>query len=285
MFMNTRLPLLSFLFLIFSGCTSIDGVPERSVDIESELNALAPYFAPSVIVDYNAKLSDFDKREYRNEVIAARMRAIDLNFNEFIKNISSESKYIGIGTDTAVLLLNAVGAVSTVSSTQAILSASSASILGTKSSIDKNAFFDTTLSALVSQMQATRAQTLVKLYLGLSSSVTDYPLMLGLVDIENYFQAGTIIGAVSEISKTAGNAKIEAEEEVKEIRSGEYLKDQAGNTLRELWKPNGTTKDKYFEGKLEVWMKKNNIDASITYFFYSADFAEYRKKALKELKL
>ena len=70
------------------GCSSLTDLPDRSVDVKSELNALMQYFEPSVINNYDSKTTNADKKSYRDQVLAARIRAIDLNFNEFIKNIS-----------------------------------------------------------------------------------------------------------------------------------------------------------------------------------------------------
>jgi hypothetical protein len=276
--------LLTLLFV--GGCAGISGIPERSANVKTELQSLSSYFSSTVITTYNAKLNDASKKEYRDEVITARIRAIDLNYNEFVKNISEEAKKLNIGSDSAVLILGAAGAVSTITSTQAILAATSATVTGVKSSIGKNAFFDSTLLALVSQMQANRKQVLVNLYIGLELGVKNYSLMRALIDIEDYFQAGTIIGAVSEINKASGVKKSEAEAELSNIIKGTYQKDKAGDAIRLFWKPDGKTIDASNLGRLKVWMKANGIDnTSITLFMRAQHFEDARAKAVKEIPI
>jgi hypothetical protein len=284
-FMKPTLGLL-FTLLFLGGCAGISGIPQRSANIETELQSLSSYFASTVITTYNSKLNDASKKEYRDEVISARIRAIDLNYNEFIKNISEEAKKLNIGSDSAVLILGAVGAVSTVTSTQAILAATSATVTGVKGSIDKNAYYDSTLLALVSQMQANRKQTLVNLYIGLELGVKNYSLMRALIDIEDYFQAGTIIGAVSEINKASGVQKSEAEAELSKILKGTYQKDKAGDAIRVFWKPDGKNIDADNVTKLKAWMKTNGIDnTSITMFMRAQHFEDARAKAVKEIPI
>ena len=271
---------------LIGGCASLSGIPERAASVETELAALAGYFSPDVMTTYDGLSGDSEKKAYRDKVIAARIRAIDLNFNQFAQNISAENKKLNIGTDATVLLLGAAGAVSTVTSTQAILAATSATVTGVKTSIDKNAYFDATLAALLSQMQANRKKVLVNLYAGMQMADNAYPLMRALVDLEDYFQAGTIIGAVNEISKEAGVQKSAADSKINDIMQGSYLRDKAGDTLRQFWKPDGKTADATNEASLKAWMAKNGIsDTSLTLFLRAAHFADARALAVKELDL
>jgi len=283
--MKLALGLLCTL-LFLSGCAGISGNPQRSANIETELESLKNYFASTVISTYNNKSSDTEKKEYRDEVISARIRAIDLNYNEFIKNISEETKKLNIGSDSAVLLLGAAGAISTVTSTQAILAATSSTVTGVKASIDKNAYYDSTLLALVSQMQASRKRILVNIYTGLDLGIKNYSLMRALIDIEDYFQAGTIIGAVGEINKVSGVQKAKAETELSNLLKGTYQKDKAGDAIRAFWKPDGKNINSNNESSLKMWMIKNGIDkTSITLFLRAQHFQDSRVKAVKEIPI
>lgn len=274
------------LSTLVAGCASLSGMPERTTSIEDELSTLTVYFSPSVITVYQQQAGDAAKKTYRDEVISARIRAMDLNFNQFAQRISAESKKLNIGTDATVLLLGTAGAVSTVTSTQAILAATSATVTGVKSSIDKNAYYDATLIALLAQMQANRKKVLVNIYSGMEMNVNAYPLMRALVDLEDYFQAGTITGAVNEITKQAGIQKSAADDKITEIVQGRYLKDKAGQRLRLYWKPDGASINSANEAQLKAWMANNGIDnTSVTLFLRAAHFSEARAKAIEELNL
>lgn len=273
--------LLGFFIFAFSlvGCASITGYPDRATKPGDELSSLKPYFSPSVITTYNSKL-DSEKSDYRNEVIHARVRAIDINYNSFLKKLSSESKSLNIGTDGTVLLLGGAGAVSTVSSTQAILAAASAVVTGAKTSFDKNAFYESTVVALISQMNATRKDVLVRIYSGLELNHKKYSLMKALIDIEDYFQAGTIIGAVNAVSESSGAQKTKADKKIENILEGTYIKDLAGDKLKAFWKPDGSINTTN-KTKIIQWMQKNDLqNVSITSFIRNKIFEEARVEAV-----
>lgn len=212
---TTTIALCTLLSL--GGCATMSSSPERSGDVSSELKALEPYFSADVITIYNRK-GDSEKKAYRDDVVFGRIRAIDLHYNQFIQDISKEGKGMSIGSDSAVLLFSAAGTLSKVSSTQAIFAQSSGVVTGVKSSIDKNAYYDKTLYALISQMQANRQEALLTLYKGLETPVDQYPLLKALIDVESYYQAGTIMGAVTAITKSSGEQKANADTRMKGVR-------------------------------------------------------------------
>jgi len=274
------------LIFILTGCTSLSGSPERSADINTELAALMEYLVPEVITTYNAKATDAEKKTYRDEVIAARIRAVDLNYNEFVKKLSEENKKLNIGADSAILLLGGAGAASTVSGMQTVLAATSSTVSGVKTSIDKNSYYDSAVSALIAQMQASRKEVLVSIYTGLELGVDQYPLMKALIDIETYYQAGTLFGAVGEITKSSGEQKAKADQELSNIIKGQYAKDRAGDRIRAFWKPDGRTIDSSNESRLKFWMKNSGIDnTSITLFLRAGHLAEARAKAIQEIPI
>ncbi len=275
---------LIFLSLFVMGCSSISGHPSRTVDPSKELQTLEPYFSNDVISIYDRK-NNSEKNEYRNAVIQARIRAIDINYNIFLDNISSESKSLNVGTDSTVLLLGTAGAISTVSSTQAILSATSATVTGVKTSFDKNAYYDSTIPALIAQMNASRKSLLANIYLGLASDYSKYSLIKALIDVEDYFQAGTIPGAVNAISQSSGEQKTTAENKIEQINEGAYIENSITNKLEDFISDKNEFKSKN-EAKLKAWMQTNGLqNISLTSFVYSDKYLLQREQAVKDLKI
>lgn len=273
-----------FAMLSLGGCATMSSSPERSGDVSAELKALEPYFSADVITTYNSKDAS-EKRAYRDDVVFGRIRAIDLHYNQFISDISREGKGMSIGTDSAVLLFSAAGALSKVSSTQAIFSQSSGVVTGVKSSIDKNAYYDKTLYALISQMQASRQDALVTLYGGLEKGVDQYSLLKALIDVESYYQAGTITGAATAIAKSSGVQKADADKKMDKIITGGYVRDNAGDAIRAFWKPDGKTINTKNQQKIKDWMKKNGLNISITSFISIDDYAALRERAINEIRI
>jgi hypothetical protein len=64
-------------------------------------------------------------------------------------------------------------------------------------------------------MDALRATKFTEIYKRLDDSVTDYPLESALVDLHQYFLAGTLIGAIQDIQKSTGTQQDKAETDKK----------------------------------------------------------------------
>ena len=186
------------------GCASFTGYPERSGNVEDELKQLDKYLNPEIIAEYDKEQDQNKKLALRNEIINARIRAIDIHFNDFQQRLYSEGVGSNIATDWTVIGLGVAGSITSSLSTTQNLSAISGGITGAKASFDKNAFFDRTMPAILSQMIALRKSALVKIRSGLKAGVSEYPLNWALIDLEEYFMAGTMPGAVIGIVEEAG---------------------------------------------------------------------------------
>src|SRR5689334_5460878 len=139
--------------LLLYGCLSAQGYPDRSFDLQSELQMLATYHAPDILTRYAAAP---DKRAFRNEVVNARIRAIDLHFGQFAQSLSKENNWANLGLDWTVLALGGAGSIIADAGTKGTLAAFSGGLTGARNSIDKTLFFNKTMPAVLSQMEAGR---------------------------------------------------------------------------------------------------------------------------------
>ncbi|MEW6417520.1 MAG: hypothetical protein AB1480_05285 [Nitrospirota bacterium] len=277
-----KLLLLFCLLLFAAGCSTMQGYPDRSDNYESELSALSEYFKPETISECIKKTSENEKRLCRDNIVHARIRAIDINFNSFQQAATKEHIQLNVGFDWAVLGLGGAGAVIDNSNTQAILAAISGGLTGAKGSIDKNVYFEKTMPVLLAKMIALRKSVLATIYKGLSLDTTEYPLIRALNDIDDYYNAGTIPGAVIGITATSGATIEKAEKEIKEVLVGKYVKTEEGPRIETFWKA-----DKNNEARLNEWISKNIEPPfpSIPLFIYSDKYHQERKKAIDELKI
>jgi hypothetical protein len=204
-----------------TGCASITGYPSRSTNTKSDLAALAIYNASNVIELYNAK--DNSARngktplDYRNDVVNGRLAAIDIQYNQYQRSLYEEGIGTNILADWVVLGLGGATTVVGGAATKAAFGAAITGVTGAKVSIDKNAYFDKTLPALVAKMQAARKEVLVRVRTGLSKDVTAYPLTQALVDVEDYYNAGTLPGAIAGVTASADADGKKADEELKVV--------------------------------------------------------------------
>lgn len=156
-----------------------------------------------------------DKGQWRNAVVNARIRAMDVMFNEFQQDLYQEGVGFGISTDWIVLALSGAGAL--ISSASTALSAASSGVVGAKAAFDRNAFLDKTLPTLLATMVAQRKDVLVTIRASLALDIDEYPLTLALTDLDRYYQAGTLPGALTAVAQNAGSVAEAADDRLKNL--------------------------------------------------------------------
>ena len=221
---------LIFVVSLLGGCASITGYPQRSEDTSITLVALQNrYFLPAknVIEEYDSKSNGESKVNYRNEVVTAHMRAIDINFSEFQKQIYKEANltsllfgFLGTFFGAAGTAVNSVNASRTLSALSTVVAAE-------RTDIDKTLYLEETLPAIIATMEANRARVRAEIFKGLTLDESDYTLSQALSDLERYYHSGTIPGALVSITSTAGELKQEADTEIKVIRDRNFVNQEA----------------------------------------------------------
>jgi hypothetical protein len=235
---------------------------------------------------YDSVKDPEQKRLFRNEIIDERMLEADTQFQKYEIALWQQGVGAGIGTDWVQLAIAGATATAGGASTKSILGAVSAFITGSKASFDKNAFFEKTLAAVIAQMVGEREKTRAAIAVHKQLPVSDYSIFEGLADVKKFVIAGTIPGAIQGIATDAGEKAAKASEELKQLRVGTFVKDDAGNKLRAFIMPDGNTIDKANEQRLRKWMEKNGLATSpgnITMFIRSKEMADLRLRAVREL--
>ena len=110
-----------------------------------------------------------------------------------------------LGLDTAATAVGAAGI-------KTILTAISTGVGGQKIAVQRDFFQNQNVALIIKNMRAARAETLAKIRSKTSKSVDEYPLQDALLDLQEYFAAGTIIGGIQHASDTAALQKIIADE-------------------------------------------------------------------------
>ena len=212
--------LLAFSFLMLGGClASLTAYPDLSYDAGAELKSMESYLSAEVITRYDAaedvQRNGMDKKQWRNAVVNARIRAMDVLFNEFQQDLYQEGVGFGISTDWIVLALSGAGAL--ISSASTALSAASSGVVGAKAAFDRNAFLDKTLPTLLATMVAQRKDVLATIRASLALDIDEYPLTLALTDLDRYYQAGTLPGALTAVAENAGSVADAADDRLKSL--------------------------------------------------------------------
>lgn len=212
--------IIALLVLLTSGCghfAATRGFPVQSVDVETRLAQMDIYRGDTLIKQYNDPVNannPIERRRIRNDLINGRIALIDIHFNEFLQGLHEEDVGLNVATDAITIGLGTAGALVSGGASQ-VLSGTSAAIIGAKESVDKNVFFDQTMPALMAKMIAQRKSVLVGIRNGLLNRTDEeYPLAQGLAELEEYYYAGTIPGAIAGVVQTAGAEAAEADKKL-----------------------------------------------------------------------
>jgi hypothetical protein len=208
--------------LALTGCATLSGYPERPAATSTDTAAMQRYFTSDVLANYHgsdaSKRDGQDRQAYRDAVTNGRIAAFDIGYIDLVRALQGTDTGTAIGADLAVITLNAIGATTGGTATKEALAVASAGIVGAKASIDKNIFYQRTLPALVAQMNASRQQILVDIRTGLARPDGEYPLEQAITDTNRYYWAGTVMGAVTGVSRDAGVTEAKATAELKTIQ-------------------------------------------------------------------
>lgn len=228
--------ILLFVSLTVSGCSAFRGAPKSMINYDAEIKRLDKYFNPEVQAEYEKINPSTDPQKAkiaRNEIINGRLRVYDLQYSRFKSDLYKEGVGSNIGVDGAVITMGAIGALSS-GGTSKTLSGITAGVTGIKGSVDKNLFYEKTMPALLVEMDGQRLQVLARIRQGQKESVTDYPLLEALADVDSYFDAGTIYGAIDGVLKSAGDKKNEAESVILGVKGKSYFEKEAQDRVSNL---------------------------------------------------
>jgi hypothetical protein len=187
---------LYFLLLaIISGCSSTLGPgPDRVFTVDEQVLALRS--APN-----SANLATVAGR---NDFITRRQFAIDLEYTQYFAKLTKERQLGNLAGDFALLGTTFAGTIGHAAATKTILSALSTGITGAKTDIDQDVYITQTIQILQSQMEAGRSSVRTRIIANMKLDLASYTMWQGLSDLEDYYRAGTVAGALEALHASAG---------------------------------------------------------------------------------
>ncbi|MDP2606153.1 MAG: hypothetical protein Q8S00_26725 [Deltaproteobacteria bacterium] len=204
------------LALIFAGCATVryGGAPEPAFNYEKDLKELEELFAPAAsIKEVGANPNDTK----RNSFIDGRIALYNIRYVRFVRDLGVDKQQLDAASDILLLGLS-LAAASTGSLRSATnLATAMAGVTGARITIDKHFYFDKTIQALVSTMNAQRKLILVRILSGRSKTITEYPLTRALDDLSDYEQAGTLLGAINTLQADAADNEKAADKELRKL--------------------------------------------------------------------
>ncbi len=203
---------LLYMAMTLSGCASIMGAPKPVLNVDSIIKSYTAAFDQLAITPPQ-------NCDQIREGVNKALTAMDLRYAEFIDDLSVQGKTKATGTDIALTGLGLAGTAVGGAGAKTVFNALSAGIAATNTSIDKNYFYEKTLPALVSKMNADRKaqQLLILKRLHDCTDAQDYPWSEAVHDLTDYYAAGTLLGAIASIAKDAGASQEKSEAEIKNV--------------------------------------------------------------------
>lgn len=162
-----------------------------------------------------------EQKRIRNATIERRMAVIDAYFKEFQARLAKEN--VGSEFGIALFGIGVGGAGSLVpETTSQILSAVSGGLAGAQAAYGKAVLYDKAMSALLAQMQAGRKAVAAQIFQRWDLGLDQYPMWMARMDLDAYYFAGSLPGA---ILGTAADAKVketQADEQIRLVRSADF---------------------------------------------------------------
>ncbi len=207
-----------------AGCAGLRQFPEVPPDPDKALHDLDPGYEKALAQIYgpaggNApQVSAEQQKRIRNRLIETRMAVIDANFKIFEAALVKENVRVDFGIAVVGIGVGAAGSLVAETASQ-ILSAVSGGLAGAQAAYGKAVLYDKALSALVAQMHASRKTMAAQIFGRWTLDIDSYPPALARTDLDAYYFAGTLPGA---ILATAADAKVkdaQADVRLREITS------------------------------------------------------------------
>lgn len=281
-----------------NGCAAIRGAPPSFPNSAEALKQLDPQYDEVLNAYYRPGA---DQRAIRNRFIETRLGAIDAQYLSFKESLYTQSVTSNILVDLTTIGLNVAGVATPGSSAKTILHGASGGLIGAKAAVDKNVFFERTMPALLSQMEALRKTVRARILEGLARTVDAYPLTQAVSDLQDYYVAGTIHGAIVGVTRDAIVSDRKADEEVdKALKSAEQIRTELTSqgyspvikpvvsgkerdALIKYLKPDGKNYDQARMKILSEWLKKQKIQHTVMYFLSAPDYSKERQLAIDYL--
>ena len=213
------------------------------------------------------------KQQYRDAVTFARMEVIDIFYYKFESELTGSYNTLELSSDLAVLALNGIGATVGTKAAKAALAAASAGVVGAKSAVNTDVFYQKTLPALVAQMRAGRQTVLATIKTGLTKPAEVYSMDQALSDINAYYIAGTLPSAVSQITADAGATLASANSAIDALRVTTYAAPTSTVKRITAWLfPNGDATKLPIAANLaslKQWMQNDKTDPTLNSIPYA----------------
>ncbi len=207
--MKIRMAFAAMCAVTASGCASFDAMPEPIFHAKTVVGHVTKAYPYDVVVLHMAGQDAGYRKVYRNRVAAAYQMAIDARYFAFRRNLSRNAKGGNVAAD--LILLGLTGSASIWEKAADELAAAATAVAGARASVNRELYFERTLPALMTIMEAQRLDARTKILRGLAQSEDEYTVQELFADLGIYEASASLDGAIQKASEIAGAEALQAQ--------------------------------------------------------------------------
>ena len=202
-----RSVLFGLITWALAGCASLQQsggpAPLQLSVVQRDALALASDDLVADKAQIEASGDDAKRMLLRNSFIGNRLVLLDANFLNYLRSLTADRRTLDSATEGSVLGLSVLGTVVDTARAKENLAALVAIVTGLKSNVDKNYFGNRAMDALAQTMVTRRKEVLARIIDALPASMTTYSMVSARADLNDYYDAGTMDGALRAIHADA----------------------------------------------------------------------------------
>ena len=234
---STLKPAVSVILpLLLTACASLStGFPAQ---VEKPATSAAVLTQPTIDKlqkAYSESTDAVGRKAARNELVYAYIAQVDANYGEFIRTLNQGKVDSSLAFGLGALGLSTGAVIADGKRAKDVLTALSAGVVSAGTLVDKELFYERTVSTLIAQMESDRATIRAQIISALTTlSADEYPLMQAAGDVNRYIFAGSVPGALTNIQKNAGVAAEKANQSMDLILRREDVTLQSSQRVKDL---------------------------------------------------
>jgi hypothetical protein len=263
-----------------AACDSVQGYPQDP----DNLTAVVASFDPTWDADYSFSPDSEARRRYRDLIILNRMRTYDIEFDNFERGLYGQGNSLAVAGSLATITMGAVGGVAGAAVTKAALNVASSAVTGAEGAISKELYYQRTLPALISQMEANRTNAKVSILTGIKQPDSLYTLVQAYADLEILKAAGGVPLAISNVTQIASTNAQDANDALQVLSTESFRTSvSTSETTLENWLTKGGG-IKANTAQLRSWMGGHGLKGKqFQEFLNQPAYEVQREQAIKSL--
>ncbi|HWS62668.1 MAG TPA: hypothetical protein VN325_07925 [Steroidobacteraceae bacterium] len=236
------------------GCAEISGYPADPENSGTVMRSLEQYLDPAIDAEYNKASGDARKAK-RDLIVLSRMRAFNIQFDKYEKNLWGDGNSVTLGGDLTALALTGLATTAAAAASKTAFSAAATGVIGANAAINKDLYYQRTLPALIAQMEAERSKVQRAILVNLQKPDSDYPLAAAEIDLDALKKAGSMPSAIANVTQAASADKQTQALKLDEVRSLPVSTSSSTSRLKAWVAASQSNYD-----LLQAWMQKDTVD-------------------------